>query len=280
MTRTGGATRARCTRALLCGGLLLACAADERDVLLVGSVERTLVEIVAPTSEVIVEIAVERGDVVEAGQLLVRLDPTLAEAEIARAQARLAGTQTGVIIAQHELARAQDLRGAQVTSQQALERAQLERSEAYARLREAEANVAVARKHRRDLDLAAPTAGVVDQIPFDRGERVPLGAVLAVLLDAGEPWVRTWIPEDRFVDVQPGTAAEIHIDGLGNPLKGRVLDVSREPEFTPHFALTERDRAHLVYETRVTILDAPDSLRPGVPADVRLLVDGAAPPPR
>jgi hypothetical protein len=34
-----------------------------------------------------------------------------------------------------------------------------------------------------------------------------------------------------------------------------VLDVSREPEFTPHFALTERDRVHLVYETRVGIDD-------------------------
>jgi hypothetical protein len=50
-----------------------------------------------------------------------------------------------------------------------------------------------------------------------------------------------------------------------------VLDVAREPAFTPHYALTERDRVHLVYETRVQILGAPDTLRPGVPADVELL---------
>jgi HlyD family secretion protein len=265
---------------LLCGLLLLACADGDRDLRLVGSVERTLVEIVAPTSEVIIEIAVERGDRVEAGQLLVRLDPTIAEAEIARAQARLSGAQTGVIIAQHELERAQDLRGAQVASEQALERAQLQRSEAWARLREAESGVAVAKKQRRDLDLLAPTAGVVDQIPFDRGERVPIGAVLVVLLEAGEPWVRTWIPEDRVAEVGPGTPAEVRIDGLANALEGQVLDVAREPEFTPYFALTERERAHLVYQARVAVRDAPDSLRPGVPADVRLrLGDGARPPP-
>jgi hypothetical protein len=50
-----------------------------------------------------------------------------------------------------------------------------------------------------------------------------------------------------------------------------VLDISREPEFTPHYALTERDRVHLVYETRVRIENAPPQLRPGVPAEVTVL---------
>lgn len=242
-----------------------------------GSVERTLVEVAAPVSEVITEVAVARGDAVARGQLLARLDPTLAEAEIARAQARLAGTQTGVVIAQHELERSQGLRGAGVSSQRALERAQLERSEAYALLREAETGVDVARKRRADLELTAPTAGVVDQIPFDPGERVPAGAVLVVLLADGDPWVRVWIPEDRVARVQAGSEAEVRIDGIGGVLRGRILDVAREPEYTPHFALTERDRGHLVYESRIAILDAPGALRPGVPADVLVRMDPADP---
>lgn len=259
-------------RRILLGLVLLlpACGSDDGDLHLYGSVERTLVEVAAPTSEAIIEVAVHRGQHVAAGDPLLRLDPTLAEAEIARAQANLAGTQTAVIIANHELSRAQNLHGANVSSEQALERAQLDRSEAYARLREAEASVAVARKQRRDLDLQAPSAGVVDQIPFDLGERVPVGAVVAVLLDDSAPWVRVWIPEDRYVDVHPGTPARIEIDGLPDPLEGSVLDVSREPEFTPHYALTERDRTYLVYQARVEIHDAPPSLRPGVPAEVWL----------
>jgi len=244
------------------------CAAEDPDLALVGSVERTLVEIAAPASEVITEIRVERGERVESGQLLVRLDATLADAEIARAQALLAGAQTGVIIAQHELERAQNLRGARVASQQALERAQLQRSEAYARLREAEAGLAVAQKHRADLELLAPVAGVVDQIPFDRGERVPAGSVLAGLLQDGDPWVRVWVPEDRLVLARPGGPAEVRVDGVPGVLHGEILDVAREPEFTPHYALTERDRSYLVFEARVAIRDAPTGLRPGLPADV------------
>jgi hypothetical protein len=68
----------------------------------------------------------------------------------------------------------------------------------------------------------------------------------------------------------PGTPAEIRVDGIARTLRGSVLDVARESEFTPHYALTERDRVHLVYETRVRIHEAPASLRPGVPAEVQI----------
>lgn len=281
---TARARRAAPRAASACAGLalaaaLLACAPGDTDLRLVGSVERTLVEVAAPTSEVVSEVAVQRGDHVEPGDLLLRLDATLAEAEIARAQARLAGEQTGVVIAEQELKRAQELRGAAVASQQALERAQLQRSEAWARLREAEAGVTVSRKHRADLDLRAPSAGVVDQIAFDPGERVPLGAVLVVLLEDGDPWVRVWVPEDRLALARPGTPAHVRLDGVPGPLHGAILDVSREPAFTPHYALTERERTHLVYEARVAIHDAPAGLRPGLPAEVVVAADALAPVP-
>ena len=78
-----------------------------------------------------------------------------------------------------------------------------------------------------------------------------------------------------MVHVRPGGRASITIDGVGREgsprvLEGEVLDVAREPGFTPHYALTERERVHLVYETRVEITNAPPELRPGVPATVRL----------
>jgi HlyD family secretion protein len=95
--------------------------------------------------------------------------------------------------------------------------------------------------------------------------------VLAIVLADTAPWVRVWVPEESYVRVLPGTPAEVRIDGIGHPIEASVLDVSRDPEFTPHYALTERDRVHLVYETRVGLLDAPPELRPGVPAQVRIL---------
>ena len=248
--------------------VLVGCERDDDAIRLVGIVERTLIEVAAPVSETIVAVHVTRGTRVEAGDPLVHLDPILAEIEVTRAEAALAAARSGVAVARHERERARELRAGRATSQQALERAELAHEEAVAREREARARLAAAQKRRSDVILSAPVDGVVDQIPFDLGERVPAGSVLAVLSADGAPWVRVWLPETSFVHVVPGTAAEVRIDGIDGTFRGRVLDVAREPEFTPHYALTERDRVHLVYETRVEIVDAPEELRPGVPAEV------------
>lgn len=237
---------------------------------LVGTVERTLVELVAPVSEVIVEIGAERGETVHAGQMIVRLDPTLAEVEVAQAEAAIAAARTARSVASAERTRLANLRSRGVVSDQDLDQADLARDEAEARLREAEARLDAAKKHLNDLTLRAPTNGVLDQLPFEEGERVPAGATLAVILAAGDPWVRVWIPEPHRAQVAAGTPAQVFVDGIAEPLEGRVRDVSRDAAFTPHYALTERDRVHLVYEARVTVLDAPADLPAGMPAHVLL----------
>ncbi len=247
------------------------CAEDPGELRLVGTVERTQIELVAPVSETIVAVNAQRGERVAKGSVLVALDPTFAQADVARAEAGIASARTAEHVANDELERARRLRRSRVASEQDLDRAVLARDEAAARLRDAAAQLESARKRQADLSLRSPVDGVLDQLPFDLGERVPAGAVLAIVLADGPPWVRVWIPEQSFVRVLPGTAAEVRIDGIEGPLRGRVLDVSRDPEFTPHYALTERDRVHLVYETRVELLDAPPELRPGVPAQVHIL---------
>jgi len=262
----GGAVGA----ALLSTLLGLGCGERDRDLVLVGTVERTLVEVAAPVAETIDELPVQRGQHVEAGAVLARLDPLLADADLASAQAELARAQAAHTVAEHDHRRALELHRSDVASEQQLERARLALDETEAAWRAAAARLAAAQKRRADLVLRAPSAGVVDQIPFDPGERVPAGAVLAVLLADGAPWVRVWIPERAVARVRPGDPATVEIDGIPRSLPARVLEISREPAYTPHYALTERERVNLVYESRVEIVDAPAELRPGVPAEVRI----------
>jgi len=256
--------------ALLLGSDSLGCRVRPEPLVLVGTVERTLVELNAPVSEQVTTVAVERGQHVAPGQVLVRLDPTLAMAAVARAEAAVAGARTGLAVAKNALERARTLRSSRTTSEQELDQARLVHDEARAQLHEAQAELRAAKKREADLTLRAPCNGVVDQLPFDPGERVPPGAVLCVLLADGDPWVRVWIPERLGAQVGPGTPARVEIDGVPGVMAGRVLDVAREPEFTPHYALTERERVSLVYETRVEIHGAPSQLRPGIPARVVL----------
>jgi len=264
-------TRAGQARSLLAPALayaLVACGGA--DGVLVGTVERTLVELDAPMAETLAEIRVQRGQDVHRGEVLARLDPTLVDADVANAEATLVGARTRLLTTESDLARAVRLHASRVASEQDLERAGLSRDEAVARLREAEARLAAARHRLEEMTITSPVDGVVDQIPFDLGERVPAGGVVVVVLDAAPPWVRVWMPEPLVAAARPGVPADVRVDGVPTPLHGHILDVAREPEFTPHFALTERDRVHLVYETRVALDDAPPGLRPGIPAEVRL----------
>jgi HlyD family secretion protein len=258
--------------------MLAACGRPDDGLVLVGTVERTLLEIIAPISETLVQVGVHRGAAVRRDEVIARLDPTLADADVAHAEAGLVATRTALATAELDLGRTSQLHRSRIATPQDLERAQLARDEASARLREAQARLAAARHRLEELVLVSPVDGIVDQIPFDAGERVPAGGVVAVVLDGATPWVRVWLPEARVARVRPGTAARIHIDGVDAGFAGRVVDVAREPEFTPHFALTERDRVHLVYETRVAIDGAPAELRPGIPAEVTLLPAAEGPP--
>ena len=258
-------------------GLGMECRAPDRDLLLVGTVERTLVEVAPAASEQIVEIAVERGQHVEAGAVLARLDPVFADADLAGARAAVAGAQTQTEVSLQEYRRMSGLHGRAVVSEEQLDRARLARDEASAALGAAMARMAAAQKRRNDATIRAPVAGTVDQLPFDLGERVAAGSVVAVLLADGKPWVRVWVPERAIAQLAIGTPAEIRVDGFDRAMRGHVLDVAREASFTPHYALTERERVNLVYQTRIEIDDAPPALRPGAPGEVRIALARSGP---
>jgi HlyD family secretion protein len=239
---------------------------------LAGTVERTTLEITAPISEVIVEILVAAGSRVSTGQELVRLDTEVAEAELKAVEAALAAARATQVEAQQEFDRQTELSRRRVASRQDLGRARRQRDEAVAVVAEREARILQAQRRLRDLTLRAHKAGVVDQLPFEVGERVPPGAVVAVVQTDDDPWVRIWIPARAVAVLSPETRAEIKIEGLEKWFSGRIEEVAREPEFTPHYALTERESAHLVYRARAVLTDAPADLRPGLPALVKLIL--------
>ncbi len=237
---------------------------------LVGTVERTTLEITAPISEIIVDIPVKRGERVTAGELVVALDSEVAEAELAAFEAALAAVQAAQTEAEREFGRTAELNRRRVASAQQLDRARRARDEAVAAVAEKRARIAQANKRLRDLALVSHTAGVVDQLPFEVGERVPAGSVVALVQTDERPWVRIWLPARGVALVTAEATAAVQVEGLDRKLAGRLEEVAREPEFTPHYALTERESAHLVYRARVVLTDAPPDLRPGLAARVEL----------
>lgn len=246
--------------AFACGG------SDELE--LSGLLERRTLEVSAPISEIIVDLPVEVGDHIKKDSIIVQLDTEVVAAELRAHEAALSAARALLKEATGEFQRQDKLRKARISSTQAYDTARRKKDEALSLVAEKEARIAQAKKRLADLTIRARVSGILDQLPYEIGERVPAGGVVAVVIADDNPWVRVWLPARSAAGVTIGQDAKAKIEGLDTWFDAKVEHVSREPEFTPHYALTERETAHLVYETKVRLTDAKKDLPAGIPARV------------
>jgi HlyD family secretion protein len=219
--------------------------------------------------------------------------------QITAARASVAGAERELDFRRIEYERAKRLHGENLGSQEAVDRtmAALDAASAALEVQEArltellegttveelrqaenavrqfEARLALLEVEERRLTTEAPADGIVDSILFEPGERPAAGQPMLVFLSGAQPYARVYIPEAVRVSVTPGTAARVHVDGLAEPINGRVRWVASEAAFTPYFALTERDRGRLSFAAKIDI--HPDAalgrLPDGVPVEVEFL---------
>lgn len=84
-------------------------------------------------------------------------------------------------------------------------------------------------------------------------------------------WVRAWVDEVNLDKIKPGMSVTVESDSYpGRRFKGTVGFVSTVAEFTPKSVQTEAVRTSLVYEVRITVTEASDFLRLGMPVTVHL----------
>jgi HlyD family secretion protein len=272
-------------RLILClAPLLFIAACDNNSSLpLPGTLERDRIELVAEAQEPIQSVAVHEGDRVKAGQLILQLDDSryralLAEAQAAKEQAaaRIPGADSTLATAEKDYARTQALVAQHTRSvseldqaRATLDNARAERNAAAAALAQAQASLDDTQIGLDRLSVRAPRDATVDALPYHLGERPPVHAVVAVLLDMSAAYVQVYIPEPLRAAVQPGIQAKLSFDGVAQAYTGTVRFVSADAAYTPYYSLTERDRSRLAYLAKI-YLDPADAaaLPSGVPVDV------------
>lgn len=216
-----------------------------------------------------------------------------AEAELAAQSAEADRTRDDVArltpLAANDMATAQQLETAQAAAKVALARreaaaAQLrllrdgtraERLDAMrAELANAEAARAATEATARDLVLVAPVAGRVIARRAEPGEVLAAGERALVLAETTRQWVRIYVGQDRFPLVRAGQTATATLDAFPDRLfDGVVRSVATRAEFSPRVALTEQERADLLFAVRAEFRDTTETLKAGLPVTVRISVD-------
>jgi HlyD family secretion protein len=129
-----------------------------------------------------------------------------------------------------------------------------------------------------DLTLLATTVGVVLGRYAEPGEVIAAGQPVVTVGDAAHPYTRVYVGETVLPNLRVGQAVTARLDGFPDrAFRGRIQSVSDRAEFTPRVALTERERADLLFGVRVEFDAAQPMLKAGLPITVTFPRPGARP---
>lgn len=118
-------------------------------------------------------------------------------------------------------------------------------------------------------NVVALSEGVVESVNFNIGEFVNAGSPIATITEKNNLWVKVYVPEEVLPKLKLNKEVSIRSDFLKNEvIKGKVIYISPEAEFTPMNIVTKKDRMKLVFAVKVKILEHLDEIKPGMLLDV------------
>ncbi len=229
------------------------------------------VEVKSKASGEVLAVLVETGDLVEEGNLMVRIDPRIVRNRLAQAEASLKAA-----IARRDIAVTQQARAEKLVAQGTLTQADLEQSELD--LANAEAQVVSARVEVEnagiaveDTNIRAPVTGTIIAKPVEVGQVISSptqdfagGTLLMQMADLSAVQIRSLVDETDIGKIRAGMPASVSVAAYPNqPFSGQVVKI--EPQ-----AVVEQNVT--MFAVLVSIQNPDGLLMPGMNAEVEMRV--------
>ncbi|MCW8935579.1 MAG: HlyD family efflux transporter periplasmic adaptor subunit [Gammaproteobacteria bacterium] len=247
-----------------------------------GRIEAREYDIASKYSGRILDVLVNEGDMVEAGQVLARMDTQDLQAQLREANAVLREAREGknyadAIVAQRksellyattELKRSLKLLKNGHISQEKVDQSRTAKDSAEAALRAAQVKVvqseaaieaAVARTERLNTDiddsvLKTPIPGRVLYRMAEPGEILAAGGKVLTVLELTDVYMTIYLPTTQVGKVIIGSDARIKIDAMSDfTIPATVSFVAPEAQFTPREVETRSEREKLMFRIKVKI---------------------------
>ena len=180
-----------------------------------GSVEpERRADLRAEISAVVLQVLKENGEVVHKGDLLVRLDDTSIRDSLQSAEESSRAAAQGLDQAQRAFTRVKTLQAEGMSSQQALDDAEVRRNTAQSDRVAADARTVTARQQLTRTEVRAPFDGVVSDRKVSAGDTAAVGKELLKVIDPGSMRFEGLVSADRMGDIHPGQAVQFRINGF------------------------------------------------------------------
>ena len=231
----------------------------------------TTVEVKSKASGEVLQILAETGQLVNRGDMLVRIDPRIPQNTLSQAQAELEVARAQLQNALSQKKRADELFASKSITEQEHETATLAYANARAAVVRSQVSLDNARIQLADANVRAPITGTIIEKTVERGTlitsatgNVSGGTILLKMADLELVQVRTLVDETDIGKIQPGLAATVTVDAYpSRPFEGEVLKV--EP-------LAEVQQNVTMFPVLVRIQNRGGLLKPGMNTEVEIHV--------
>lgn len=198
----------------------------------------------------LIEVRVNVGDKVRAGEVLAKFSDETVQADVAQARAALMEAQATLAEATSNAERARTLATTGALSTQQINQYQTAEQTAKARVAAAEASMEAQKLRLKFTQLLAPDDGVISFRAATVGAVVPAGTELFRMIRKGRLEWRAEVMATELARVKPGTTARVTAAN-GSVLSGKVRSIG--PTVNP------QNRTALVY---VDLAPAPAGTAP------------------
>jgi RND family efflux transporter MFP subunit len=231
-------------------------------------ISRTSITVFPQATGYVQSIEVRPGDKVEAGQVLIQVDPREGRALLESVQAQRAAAQANLDLAERSLQRSEQLVREGLMSRQEFDQAVAQARSAQANARAASAQLAAQAVQLGFTNVKAPFAGIVGDIPVKVGDFISPQTAITSVDQSQALEISVSLPAERAVQVKPGqTEVEVLNDKNEPVAASTVFFVSPTPD--PQTQLVElkatfQNEAGLLAGQRVpvrVVFDVREALR-------------------
>jgi RND family efflux transporter MFP subunit len=187
----------------------------------------------------ITKIFVHSGDRVSTGTPLMQIDPAKQQATVKSQEDTQASKLADLKYAQQQYERTSNLAAAGVVSKQELDQAKSALDAAQAQVQALGAQVREQQVQLHYYRVAAPSSGIVGDIPVHVGDRVTTGTMLTTVDKPGTLEAYVYVPIERAPGLKMNMPVEL-VDGSGNVIAhSKVSFISPQVDSTTQSVLVK-----------------------------------------
>lgn len=216
----------------------------------------------------IIKRNVQLGSSVNAGDILMQIDPRDLQQTVNRSSAQVYSAESQLKLAESNLHRYQ-----QLYTQNAISRAQLDQYEnayevAQAAVRQASSQYAQGSNQLDYSLLYADKSGVISSLSAEAGQVVSAGQTVMTIVQDGEREVEISVPENRIEELRKSTRLTVSFWALPNmKVDGKVREIAPMADPTTR-----------TYKVRISLVNPPPEIKLGMTAAVHVVgFDGQTP---